>query len=96
MLNKVLKKSQRSKFRRNNPKNERSSINNQGHLVFRDNPPRTAYLVLWFINRLLKDITNIAKNVPQDVQVLLANFHHFSDTIRYSVGVGEISEHNAT
>ncbi len=85
VLNKVLKKSQRSNSEEIIQK--MATINNQGHLVFRDNPPRARHLSAVRYQQIVKGYNKYRENVRQDVRVLLANFH-ISDIIRYSVGVG--------
>lgn len=85
VLNKVLKKSQRSNSEEIIQK--MATVNNQGHLVFRDNPPRARHLSAIRYQQIVKGYQQYCENVRQDVRVLLANFH-ISDIIRYSVGVG--------
>lgn len=64
-----------------------TTINNQGHLVFKDNPPRARHLSAIRYQQILKGFIKYKEHIRQDVRVLLANFH-VSDIIRYSVGVG--------
>ncbi len=85
VLNKVLKKSQRSNSEEIVQK--MATVNNQGLLVFQDNPPRARYLSAVRYQQIVKGYNKYRENIRQDVRVLLANFH-ISDIIRYSVGVG--------
>lgn len=85
VLNKVLKKSQRSNSEEIIQK--MATVNNQGQLVFQDNPPRARHLSAIQYQQIVKGYHQYCKNISQDVRVLLANFR-ISDIIRYSVGVG--------
>ncbi|MBB1078756.1 DUF2252 domain-containing protein [Limosilactobacillus sp. STM2_1] len=85
VLNKVLKKSQRSNSEEIIQK--MATVNNQGQLVFQDNPPRARHLSAIRYQQIVEGYNKYCKNIRQDVRVLLANFH-ISDIIRYSVGVG--------
>ena len=71
-----------------------ATINNQGQLVFRDNPPRARHLSAVRYQQIVKGYNKYRENVRQDVRVLLANFH-ISDIIRYSVGLA-VLEHDVT
>jgi uncharacterized protein (DUF2252 family) len=85
ILDKILKKSQRSNSEEIIQK--MATINNQGNLVFRDNPPRARHLSAVRYQQLVLGFNRYRERVSADVRVLLANFH-ISDIIRYSVGVG--------
>lgn len=85
VLDKILKKSQRSNSEQIIQK--MATVNNQGNLVFRDNPPRARHLSAIRYQQIVLGFNRYKKQVSADVRVLLANFH-ISDIIRYSVGVG--------
>lgn len=85
ILDKILKKSQRSNSEEIIQK--MATINNQGNLVFRDNPPRARHLSAIRYQQIVQGYNRYRESASADVRVLLANFH-ISDIIRYSVGVG--------
>lgn len=84
-LQKIFKKSQHSNSEEIIQK--MGTINEEGDLVFRDNPPRAKHLGAILYQQLVAGYNFYRQNAREDIRVLLANFH-ITDIIRYSVGVG--------
>lgn len=84
-LQKIFKKSQHSNSEEIIQK--MGTINEEGNLVFRDNPPRAKHLGAILYQQLVAGYNFYRQNAREDIRVLLANFH-ITDIIRYSVGVG--------
>lgn len=84
-LQKIMKKSQHSNSEEIIQK--MGTTNENGDLVFRDNPPRAKHLGPLLYQQLVAGYNFYRQNAREDVRVFLANFH-ISDIIRYSVGVG--------
>lgn len=84
-LQKIMKKSQHSNSEEIIQK--MGTIDDQGNLVFKDNPPRAKHLGPILYQQVVAGYNFYRQNAREDVRVLLANFH-ISDIIRYSVGVG--------
>lgn len=85
VLNKIIKKSQHSNSEEIVKK--MGTINQYGHLIFQDNPPRARHLTDDRYQELVRGFDHYRENVREDVRILLANYH-ITDIIRYSVGVG--------
>lgn len=85
LLQKIMKKSQHSNSEEIVQK--MGTTNENGDLVFRDNPPRAKHLGPILYQQLVAGYNFYRQNAREDVRVLLANFH-ITDIIRYSVGVG--------
>lgn len=85
VLQNIIKKSQHSNSEEIIRK--LGTINQQGNLIFRDNPPRAKHLSDKQYQEVVQGYTTYRENVRQDVRIYLANFH-ITDIIRYSVGVG--------
>lgn len=84
-LQKIIKKSRHSNSEEIIQK--MGTINDQGELVFSDNPPRAKHLGPILYQQLVAGYNFYRQNTREDIRVLLANFH-ITDIIRYSVGVG--------
>lgn len=84
-LQKIMKKSQHSNSEEIIQK--MGTEDDQGNLVFKDNPPRAKHLGPILYQQVVAGYNFYRQNAREDVRVLLANFH-ISDIIRYSVGVG--------
>lgn len=85
VLKNIIKKSQHSNSEEIVKK--MGTLNQQGNIVFRDNPPRARHLNALQYQEIVKGFENYRDNVREDIRVYLANFH-ITDIIRYSVGVG--------
>ncbi|EEI72044.1 DUF2252 domain-containing protein [Lentilactobacillus hilgardii] len=64
-----------------------TTIDTQGHLVFRENPPKTVHVSKKRYGQIVDHLQKYLQTVSPDVAVLLSQFH-ISDIVRHSVGVG--------
>ncbi len=64
-----------------------TTLDNRGHLVFRENPPKTVHVSDKRYNQITAHLQKYLQTVSPDVAVLLSQFH-ISDIARHSVGVG--------
>ncbi|HBQ43378.1 MAG TPA: DUF2252 domain-containing protein, partial [Lactobacillus acetotolerans] len=88
-MEKLLKKIAKKAPKNNSDKvvKKFTSKNDDGKIVFTENPPRARRITDQLYTDFIKAIPQYLRSVSQDVQVLLSNFR-VSDIIRYSVGVG--------
>lgn len=91
-LPKVWRKIRDSAEQRNSDKvvKKFTTMNSRGHLVFKENAPRTVHVSDQRFNEIREHLRSYTRSVSPDVTVLLSQFH-ISDIVRHSVGVGSFS-----
>ncbi|MCH4163694.1 MAG: DUF2252 domain-containing protein [Lentilactobacillus diolivorans] len=88
-LPKIWRKIRDSAEQRNSDKvvKKFTTIDNRGHLVFKENAPRTVHVSDIRFKQISDHLQKYNQTVSPDVALLLSQFH-ISDIVRHSVGVG--------